>query len=118
MISALPQHSRTRPGACLQLCNTTAQSMLDVLKNMLFGCAHRRTTFPLTPCRKLGPRTARPAADGMYVACLDCGKEFHYEWNEMRRGELILHRRKPALNQVYDAALSPAAPTPNFKSTR
>jgi DNA-directed RNA polymerase subunit N (RpoN/RPB10) len=22
---------------------------------------------------------------GTYVACLDCGKEFAYDWNEMKR---------------------------------
>ncbi len=25
--------------------------MLDSLLNILFGCAHRKTTFPLTPSR-------------------------------------------------------------------
>src|SRR6266496_2203085 len=90
------------------------QIMLDVLKNMLFGCAHRRTTFPLTPYRRLGPRIVRPAGDGMYVACLDCGKEFHYDWNEMRRGEPMLARRRPALDQPQDADLCPVASSPNF----
>ena len=90
--------------------------MLDALRNMFFGCAHRRTTFPLSPYRKPGPRTVRRAADGMYVACLDCGKEFHYDWNEMRRGERISHHRRPALDSPYDADLCPAAPSPNFDS--
>jgi len=25
----------------------------------------------------------------MYVVCLDCGKEFDYDWNEMRVGEAV-----------------------------
>ena len=41
-------------------------------------CSHSRTTFPLTPVGKFGP-TGSP-----YVVCLDCGKEFNYDWNNMR----------------------------------
>lgn len=48
----------------------------------LFGCRHARTTFPLSPSK--GPR-----AGTTYVACLDCGKEFGYDWPSMRpTGEL------------------------------
>jgi hypothetical protein len=54
--------------------------MLSSVLDSLFGCSHRRTTFPITP---KGP-TARL---GAYVTCLDCGKEFAYNWNEMRREE-------------------------------
>jgi hypothetical protein len=51
--------------------------MLSSVLDSLFGCSHRRTTFPMTP--------KRPAARlGAYVTCLDCGKEFAYNWNEMR----------------------------------
>ncbi len=59
--------------------------MLEFILNLLFGCSHRRTTFPLTPTRKSSghplPRTTRL---GTYVACLDCGKELAYDWDEMR----------------------------------
>jgi hypothetical protein len=51
--------------------------MMTYVLERLFGCSHRRTTFPLTPKRP----TARV---GAYVTCLDCGKEFAYNWNEMR----------------------------------
>ena len=54
--------------------------MLNSVLDSLFGCSHRRTTFPLTPKRP----SVRP---GAYVTCLDCGKEFAYNWNEMRREE-------------------------------
>jgi hypothetical protein len=51
--------------------------MLSSVFDSLFGCSHRRTTFPMTP--------KRPNARlGAYVTCLDCGKEFAYNWNEMR----------------------------------
>jgi hypothetical protein len=50
--------------------------MISVLERF-FGCSHKRTSFPLTP--------KRPSNHvGAYVTCLDCGKEFGYNWNEMR----------------------------------
>jgi hypothetical protein len=36
-------------------------------------CAHQRTTFPITP-----------RGSGTYVCCLDCGREFNYDWDAMR----------------------------------
>jgi len=54
--------------------------MLTFVLERLFGCSHKRTTFPLTPKRPSG-------RVGAYVTCLDCGKEFAYNWNEMRLEE-------------------------------
>jgi hypothetical protein len=53
------------------------------LLDILFGCWHENYSFPVTIRR--GERRA-PAASvtGTYVVCLDCGKEFPYDWNEMR----------------------------------
>jgi len=66
--------------------------MLDVVLNSLFGCSHRKTSFPLTPSR----RSSMPASNfsgqkrkGTYVVCLDCGKEFDYDWKRMRVGEAV-----------------------------
>ena len=63
--------------------------MMHTLLNALFGCSHRRTTFPLTPARKVGKSGGR---NGTYVVCLDCGKEFDYNWQEMRIGEQVAIR--------------------------
>jgi len=52
--------------------------MLSALLNALFGCSHRRTSFPITTARKSGKNRAT------YVVCLDCGTEFEYDWREMR----------------------------------
>jgi hypothetical protein len=60
--------------------------MLQSLLNTLFGCAHRRTTFPLTPARRNAAYPAQSAKNGTYVVCLDCGKEFAYNWDEMSVG--------------------------------
>lgn len=56
--------------------------MLNSVIESLFGCSHRRTTFPMTP--------KRPSVHaGAYVTCLDCGKEFAYNWSEMRMQEPV-----------------------------
>ena len=50
--------------------------------DVLFGCVHKRTTFPLS---KRGTRRPDAAGrTGTYVVCLDCGKEFAYDWQKMR----------------------------------
>jgi hypothetical protein len=54
--------------------------MFSSVLDSLFGCSHQRTTFPITP---KGPSVW----PGAYVSCLDCGKEFAYNWTEMRRVE-------------------------------
>jgi hypothetical protein len=54
--------------------------MLQSLINTLFGCSHQRTTFPLT--------LTRSARNATYVTCLDCGKEFAYDWQTMRMGRV------------------------------
>lgn len=51
------------------------------LLDLLFGCSHKNYSFPITT--KTGQRRGRPAKS-TYVVCLDCGKEFPYDWNEMR----------------------------------
>jgi hypothetical protein len=59
--------------------------MLHSMMNALFGCGHQRTTFPITPRRGYaGPVTE--SVGGTYVACLDCGKHFAYDWTSMRIG--------------------------------
>ena len=67
--------------------------MLQNLFNSFFGCSHQRTTFPLTPSRKNAKyKSASPAPSGTYVVCLDCGKEFAYDWAGMRIGRQVAER--------------------------
>jgi hypothetical protein len=54
--------------------------MFDSFFELVFGCPHKNTTFPLT------------ARGGIYVACLDCGKEFAYDWKAMQIGEPVATR--------------------------
>lgn len=57
--------------------------MISGLVDMLFGCWHSNYSFPITS--KPGVRRSQAAkATGTYVVCLDCGKEFAYDWQRMR----------------------------------
>ena len=56
--------------------------MFSSLVEALFGCLHRNYSFPLTTRGKR--RTGAAAATGTYVVCLDCGKEFAYDWQQMK----------------------------------
>jgi hypothetical protein len=63
--------------------------MLNLLMDALLGCSHRRTTFPLTPARNAGRSPVSGQRHATYVVCLDCGKEFDYNWAEMRVGQPV-----------------------------
>jgi hypothetical protein len=62
--------------------------MLQSILNTVFGCSHSRTTFPLTPARRNAGFPAQQR-HGTYVVCLDCGREFRYDWSEMRVGDPV-----------------------------
>jgi hypothetical protein len=61
--------------------------MINSLFSTIFGCSHNRTTFPLTPSRK--SKIPEGGRSGTYIVCLDCGKEFDYNWKEMRIGSAL-----------------------------
>jgi hypothetical protein len=63
--------------------------MVEWILDALFGCSHQRTTFPLTAGRQ-------NAASRTYVVCLDCGREFAYNWADMRIGERVSGRVRAA----------------------
>ena len=58
--------------------------MIDTLLNLLFRCTHRRLTRPVTPVTKVGQLHGQT-----YVVCLDCGKQFAYDFVAMRMGKPI-----------------------------
>ncbi|MBZ5592466.1 MAG: hypothetical protein LAP39_09530 [Acidobacteriia bacterium] len=74
--------------------------MLDSVLNALFGCAHNRMTFPLTPGRNF-KASAAAHRHGTYVACLDCGQEFRYNWAEMRIGEAVRTRSYASAEESF-----------------
>jgi hypothetical protein len=60
--------------------------MTATVVNLLFHCAHRHLTRPFTPSAKQGVPHGET-----YVVCLDCAKQFKYDWQEMRMGAAIHH---------------------------
>ena len=60
--------------------------MIETVLNLLFHCGHRHLTRPFTPIRKQGVPQGET-----YVVCLDCTKQFAYDWKEMRIGKVIDH---------------------------
>jgi len=73
--------------------------MMARLFDAVFGCRHPRYSFPVT-IRGKGRRPQAGALTGTYVACLDCGREFPYDWQEMK---VIT---SPAEKRQYTAALA------------
>jgi len=49
--------------------------------DLLFGCRHKQLTRPIT-------RVHRPGTPPglVYVSCLECGKQFHYDLAAMQVG--------------------------------
>jgi hypothetical protein len=76
--------------------------MLHSVMNALFRCGHARTTFPITPRRSYWGSSVSSSRNGTYVACLDCGKEFVYDWKSMRIGEQMT---EPEATQQPQASL-------------
>jgi hypothetical protein len=73
--------------------------MVAKLIDVFFGCWHSRYSFPVT-IRGNGRRPQAAALTGTYVACLDCGREFPYDWQEMKVITSTAERRE------YAAALT------------
>lgn len=57
--------------------------MFSKMMDAVFGCRHARYSFPLT-IRTNSRRATSASRVGTYVVCLDCGREFAYDWQEMR----------------------------------
>ena len=74
--------------------------MLNTLLNTLFGCSHRKTTFPLTTRRKGNARCAET-----YVVCLNCGTEFAYDWQTMKLRKPVNMRVATKIQEVPVAKL-------------
>lgn len=52
----------------------------------MFGCRHSRYSFPMT-VRAGSRKSMSSGRTGTYVVCLDCGREFAYDWQQMRVAE-------------------------------
>src|SRR5579863_3256371 len=74
--------------------------LIGALFDLLFSCKHRRTTFPFTPVRRKTFINQGEFPTETYVVCLECGKQFAYDWENMRLGD-----------EVNISEGEPAAPT-------
>lgn len=61
------------------------------------GCRHSRWSFPMVTGENAAdhaPATALP-----HVTCLECGREFWYDWKRMRR---LAARPVPVYRRAWD----------------
>jgi len=61
--------------------------MLRALYDLIFGCAHRRLSWPLT---------VRTPKKRTYVVCLNCGTEFDYDFEAMQLCQATATKSKVA----------------------
>ncbi|HEU5453878.1 MAG TPA: hypothetical protein VFU76_17905 [Terriglobales bacterium] len=78
--------------------------MIASLLDVLFGCCHKRYSFPIT-VKSSHRRNEAASVTGTYVVCLDCGKEFPYDWREMR----VVSRTHQGAGHAGEAAEALAA---------
>ena len=83
--------------------------MFGEVFEMLFGCWHKRYSFPITTKKGSVPPNEAARVTGTYVVCLDCGKEFPYDWSKMKvvsdapeeaKTERIASRANPGFAKV------------------
>jgi peptidoglycan lytic transglycosylase len=67
----------------LSCCRGRKDIMIAKFFDAFFGCWHHHCSFPITVRPSLRPNTAASLTE-TYVVCLDCGKEFPYDWHEMK----------------------------------
>jgi hypothetical protein len=58
--------------------------LIATLIDLLFGCWHRNYSFPITVKYPKCMRRKASRVTGTYVVCLDCGREFPYDWSQMK----------------------------------
>jgi hypothetical protein len=78
-------------------------TMIAELFDSLFGCKHSDYTFPIS-VRPSSHRNAAAKLTGTYVACLDCGKEFPYDWQEMKVIDSPAEQRNYTASVAHKAA--------------
>jgi hypothetical protein len=80
--------------------------MIASVIDILFGCWHNNYSFPITTRQVTHNKAAR--VTGTYVVCLDCGREFPYDWKAMKvvsessrpaGGPVLVERRDPLVSK-------------------
>jgi hypothetical protein len=58
--------------------------MVERVFHLFFGCRHKQLTRPITKVHRPGT-----PAGLVYVSCLECGKQFHYDPEAMEVGPAV-----------------------------
>jgi hypothetical protein len=58
--------------------------MISKILDALFGCWHQHYSFPITVRNEARRSCVAAGPTGTYVVCLDCGREFPYDWKQMK----------------------------------
>jgi tRNA U38,U39,U40 pseudouridine synthase TruA len=74
------------------------RDLFAALWDVFFGCRHQHYSFPISN-KILKQRSPAPGATGSYVVCLDCGKEFAYDWEQMK----VVSALRPAATALRGA---------------
>jgi hypothetical protein len=77
--------------------------MIAELFDSFFGCKHSHFSFPIS-VRPALRRNSAAKLTGTYVACLDCGREFPYDWHEMRVITSLAQQRNHVASLATKAA--------------
>ena len=79
------------------------RDLFSALWDVFFGCGHQHYSFPISS-KILKQRSVAAGLTGTYVVCLDCGKEFAYDWEQMKVVS-SLHPARAALRSAHSYAL-------------
>jgi len=73
--------------------------MFSLVWGRVFSCRHKRCTSLIT-CRPGQPRSKVAAMTGTYFVCLDCCKEFAYDWDKMQ----VIDPEPRGMNVLFEKA--------------
>jgi hypothetical protein len=77
--------------------------MIAELFDAVFGCKHSHYSFPIS-VRCGSRRNSATRLTGTYVVCLDCGREFPYDWQEMKVITSLAEQRNYVASLTHKAA--------------
>jgi hypothetical protein len=75
---------------------------LEGLADWVYGCTHRRTSFPLTLRAGVSVEGPQSTRSETYIVCLECGRHIAYDWSTMRvgSGRTALAWTRPGLDSI------------------
>jgi hypothetical protein len=66
----------------LDVVTTALRDRVEYFVDWLSGCAHPKTTFPITLRTRVS--LGKQSTSETYVVCLQCGRHLAYDWATMR----------------------------------